>query len=320
MGISRQQALQYLASDDLIGIGMQADALRRKLHPEGVVSYLVDSVLPCTAQTVRNMAALGPQMDRALQAGATSLQLQNAAGTEAITDLATLEALLRGLRQGFSQLQLHGFSATEVVALAAANRLSPQQVLARLHAAGLDLLDGNDAAILDDTIRPALCCAAEDWLAVHRTAHQLGLPSVAGITFGLGESVELRVEHLEKIYALQQQTSGFTAFVPRNRQLNPARGERKLDEATAVEYLKMLAVSRLYLDNIEHVQTEWTAQGSKVMQMALRFGSNDVGSALPQELSPETSGQTEEDIRRIVRDAGFRPAQRDTAYRALFLS
>lgn len=319
MGITQQQTLQYFASDDLIGIGMEADALRRKLHPDGVVTYLIDHVVSCTDDSAAGLETAFGKVTEAVNLGATSILLQ----TGASSSLESLEKLLTSIRRSFPQLRLHGFSASEVLTFARQRNLTVQDVLRRLQSAGLDSLDGDDAAILDDDIRQKTAqplCNTEEWLAVHRTAHQMGLPTVATMTFGLGESVDQRVAHLEQIRALQKETGGFVAFTPRNLQLNPALGQRKLDEATAVEYLKVLAVSRLYLDNIENLQTGWMVQGPKVLQMALRFGCNDVGSVVPQEQTAETFGQTEEDMRRILRDAGFKPAQRDTTYRAMFLT
>jgi cyclic dehypoxanthinyl futalosine synthase len=143
--------------------------------------------------------------------------------------------------------------------------------------------------------------------------------------FGVGESIEHRVNHLQCLYDLQQETGGFTAFIPWSFQpANTALGGRRWDEATAVEYLKVLAISRLYLSNFLNVQSSWVTQGLKVCQMGLRFGGNDVGSVMLEENVVRAAGvnnsTTEEELRRIIRDAGFRPAQRDTLYRQYFLN
>jgi cyclic dehypoxanthinyl futalosine synthase len=162
-------------------------------------------------------------------------------------------------------------------------------------------------------------CSVEKWRRVHRTAHALGLSGAAEMTFGRGESLEQRMDFLEELRQLQEETGGFTAFIPQSAAL-----ARKLDDATAVEWLKVLAMSRLYLDNIAHVQSDLGAQGMKVLQLGLRFGGNDAGSAMPDAggnsdptpLDP----MTEEELRRVIRDAGFRPVRRDTLYRTLFLN
>jgi cyclic dehypoxanthinyl futalosine synthase len=143
--------------------------------------------------------------------------------------------------------------------------------------------------------------------------------------FGVGESYEHRINHFQALYDLQEETGGFTAFIPWSFQPhNTALGGRKWDEATAVEYLKVLAISRLYLSNIRNVQASWVTQGLKVCQMGLRFGGNDVGSVMLEENVVRAAGvsnsTTEEELRRIIRDAGFRPAQRDTLYRQYFLN
>jgi cyclic dehypoxanthinyl futalosine synthase len=305
MGITRQQALDCFASDDLIGIGMEADALRRTLHPEGVVTYTIDRVLPCSNPDLETSYASARE---SVALGVTGLHLPPVPRQPVPLD--HFESLFRGIKQRFPQVQLHGLSATEVVALAAAENLSLRDTLARLQDAGLDCLAGT-AVILNDEIRkravPDKCTAAE-WINVHRTAHQLGLPTKATMVFGVGETIADRIDHLEILRALQDETDGFTAFTP----LAAQPGD--------VEYLTTLAVSRLYLDNIPNLQGSWATQGLKVLQMGLRFGGNDVGAVLLEERFGKPGGATEEELRRIIREAGFKPVQRDTLYRTLFLN
>ena len=198
----------------------------------------------------------------------------------------------------------------------------------RLRDAGLDSIPGGGAEILDDDVRKRIArlkCRTEDWIAVHRTAHELGMRTTATMMFGVGETVEQRVNHFEAVRQLQEDTGGFTAFIPWSFQPNnTALGGRGWEEATAVDYLKVLAISRLYLSNIENVQSSWVTQGLKVLQMGLRFGGNDVGSVMLEENVVRAAGTsnctTEEELRRVIRDAGFRPAQRDTLYTTLFLN
>jgi cyclic dehypoxanthinyl futalosine synthase len=310
MGITRQQALDCFASDDLIGIGMEADALRRTLHPENAVTYTIDRELATTPDLESAYASVRHSIDM----GATGLQIQPA-------DQATLphyEALFHGIKHHFPNLRLHGLSATQIVALAAAASLSLSDTIARLQAAGLDSID-SDALILNaenDEIRTRATpqkCSTADWLAVHRTAHQLGLSSTATMVFGVGESFADRINHLELLRQLQTETNGFTSFTPL------AYASSITTDPTAVEYLTTLAISRLYLDNIPNLQGSWATQGLKVLQMGLRFGGNDVGAVLLQERFGKPGGATEEELRRIIREAGFKPVQRDTLYRTLFL-
>ena len=236
--------------------------------------------------------------------------------------------MLSGIKQRFPKVHLHCYSASEILAIAEYSNLSVRDTIARLRDAGLDSIPGGGAEILDDEVRykiARLKCLTADWLLVHRTAHQLGMRTTATMMFGVGESIEHRVNHLQCLYDLQQETGGFTAFIPWSFQpANTALGGRRWDEAPAVEYLKVLAISRLYLSNFLNVQSSWVTQGLKVCQMGLRFGGNDVGSVMLEENVVRAAGvtncTTEEELRRIIRDAGFRPAQRDTLYRQYFLN
>jgi len=313
MGITRQQALDCFASDDLIGIGMEADAVRRTLHPEGVVSYTIDRSLDCTSP---NLSALYDQVRKTLEMGATGVVLHS--DVQQRVQLDHFETLFAGIKQRFPEVWLHGLSATQILALATSSQLSLRDTIARLHDAGLDSIASN-AVILDDEVRHRVApdkCTTADWISVHRTAHQLGLRTTATMIFGVGESMAQRIDHLEILRSLQQDTGGFTSFTP----LAYTAGDLGIPEPTAVEYLKTLAVSRLYLDNIENLQGSWATQGLKVLQMGLRFGGNDVGSVLLEERFGKPGGATEEELRRIIREAGFKPAQRDTLYQTMFLN
>ena len=235
--------------------------------------------------------------------------------------------MLSGIKQRFPKVHLHCYSASEILAIAEYSNLSVRDTIARLRDAGLDSIPGGGAEILDDEVRykiARLKCLTADWLLVHRTAHQLGMRTTATMMFGVGESIEHRINHFQCLYDLQEETDGFTAFIPWSFQpANTALGGRHWDEAT-VEYLKVLAISRLYLSNFLNVQSSWVTQGLKVCQMGLRFGGNDVGSVMLEENVVRAAGvtncTTEEELRRIIRDAGFRPAQRDTLYRQYFLN
>ena len=170
-----------------------------------------------------------------------------------------------------------------------------------------------------------LKCLTDDWLNVHRTAHKLGMRTTATMMFGVGENYENRVNHFQAIYDLQEETGGFTAFIPWSFQpQNTALGGRGWEEATAVEYLKTLAIARLFLTNFENVQSSWVTQGLKVCQMGLRFGGNDVGLGDDRGERGACGRRAQLHHRRragrIIRDAGFRPAQRDTLYTKFFLN
>jgi cyclic dehypoxanthinyl futalosine synthase len=313
MGISRKDALNCFQSDDLIGIGMEADAVRRRLHPEGVVSYTIDGGIDYT-KPVNGAGSehIFEKITSIVEMGGTGVMLQGEV-TPAHT-ISWFDGLFRSIKQRFPALWLHSLSANEILAIAEQSGLTVQDTLARLQDAGLDSIPGNDAGILDDAVQRQ--GIAEDWIAVHRTAHALGMQTTATMTFGRGETFEHRLNHLEAVRHLQQETGGFTSFTPLSftPQSTAVSG---FEEATAVEYLKTLAISRMYLDNIENVQSNLETQGLKVLQVGLRFGGNDAGSVL---LAEGANRATEEQVRQVIRDAGFKPVQRDTLYRTMFLN
>ncbi|HUQ49629.1 MAG TPA: cyclic dehypoxanthinyl futalosine synthase [Terriglobales bacterium] len=348
MSLTKQQAVEMLRSDDLIGIGMEADAVRRKLHPEGVVTYVIDRNINytnfCTEYCTfcafyrplkGKMAAEGYILDfdtiyekirETVELGGTGVLMQG--GLHPDLKIDWFERLFSSIKQRFPSVHLHCLSASEILAIAEYSELTLRDTIVRLRDAGLDSIPGGGAEILDDEVRHKIArlkCLTQDWLDVHRTAHQLGMRTTATMMFGVGETFEQRVNHFQHVYDLQEETGGFTAFIPWSFQpKNTALGGRKWDEATSVEYLKTLAVSRLFLSNIKNVQASWVTQGLKVLQLGLRFGGNDVGSVMLEENVVRSAGvnnsTTEEELRYIIRNAGFRPAQRDTLYRRYFLN
>ncbi len=323
MGIGFDEALAYFKSDDLIGIGMAADAVRRRLHPEGAVSYVIEGRVRLEGSFETLCEKIGGTVDR----GGTGLVLQGWTGAEtvAVMEIGVVEGLLTKIRERFPALWLHGLSASEIVGMAEGAGLPVRDAVARLQDAGLNSIAGDDAEILDDAVqhsRARLRCSAEDWVKVHREAHGQGMRTTATMMFGGGETMEHRVRHLEVVRRLQEETGGFAAFTPFAFQPKGAAATVEgWEEATGVEYLKTLAISRIYLENFENVQSNLDTQGLKVLQMGLRFGGNDVGSV--PESGPKVAGArpiAEEDLRRVIRDAGFRPVQRDTLYRMVYLN
>ncbi len=319
MGITREEALDCFRSDDLIGLGMEADAIRRRLHPEGVVTYALDAAIeyPGAAQVAKAcMPRICNEIEDAIEDGATSVTLHGEASSN--HDVAWFEALFREIKHRFPALWLHSLSASEILEIARHSALPLRDTIARLRDAGLDSIPGSDAGILDDAVQPRStrkCCTAESWLAVQRTAHGLGMQTTASILFGCGETLEHRLSHLDSIRQLQEETGGFTSFTPRSF-TPPAAAVPGFEEATAVEYLKTLAISRMFLDTIANMECSLDTQGLKVLQVSLRFGANDAGSIL---LAKGALAATEEQVRHVIRDAGFRPNQRDTLYRTMFL-
>ena len=223
-------------------------------------------------------------------------------------------------------MHLHCFSAPEILCIAEVSELTVEETIKRLMDAGLQSIPGGGAEILDDEIRGKIArlkCTSDDWEMMHRTAHNLGLRTTATMMFGHSEELRHRVNHLERVRRIQEDTGGFTAFIPWIFASDNTALGRKVQETTAVDYLKTLAVSRLYLDNIDHIQSSWLTPGIKVCQVGLQFGADDVGSILIEENVVYAAGvrnrTNESELRRVISDAGFIPAQRDTLYRSYAL-
>jgi cyclic dehypoxanthinyl futalosine synthase len=345
MALTPAQALDMLKSDDLLGLGFEADAVRKRLHPEGVVTYIVDRNINytnfCTEYCsfcafyrpvgspegyIQPLESIFEKIDETLALGGTGILMQG--GLHPDLKIDYYENLLAGIRQRYPVLHLHCFSAPEILNIAEVSGMNVRDTIMRLMHAGLDSIPGGGAEILDDEVRQRIArlkCTTEEWLLVHRTAHQLGLRTTATMMFGCGETLQHRINHFESIRQLQEETGGFTAFIPWLFQReNTSLGNFVKEEASAVDYLKTLAVSRIYLDNILNVQASWLTPGHKICQIALRFGGNDVGSILIEENVVRAAGVTrtssEEQLRRMIEEAGFRPVKRDTLYRTYFLN
>jgi cyclic dehypoxanthinyl futalosine synthase len=343
--MTQKEAAELFRSDDLIGIGMAADAVRRKWHPEGVVSYIIDRNINytnfCTEYCsfcafyrpmghregyVLDTETICAKIQETIDLGGTGVLMQGGLNPE--LKIEWYEELLRAIKQRFPRIWLHCFSAPEIWCIAEASGLTIRDTIARLRDAGLDSIPGGGAEILHDDVRhriSRLKCSSQEWVDVHLTAHRLGMNTTATMMFGCGETIEQRVHHLEVIRRIQEETGGFTAFIPWSFQReNTSLGRFVKEEATGVEYLKTLAISRLYLENIPNIQSSWVTQGLKVCQVGLRFGGNDVGSIMIEENVVSAAGArnraSEEELRRIIRDAGFVPKQRDTLYRTYFLN
>jgi len=334
-----------LRSDDVIGLGMEADACRERQHPGNVITYQIDRNINytniCTEYCsfcafyrpagspegyLQPIDSICQKIDETLALGGTGVLMQGGLHPELKIDY--YENLLSTLKARYPRLHLHCLSAPEVLNIADLSGLSLEDTLSRLRDAGLDSIPGAGAEILDDEVRfriARLKCSTEEWLTVHRLAHKSGLRTTATMMFGCGEELEHRVRHLDRIRKLQEETGGFTSFIPWFFQReNTSLGRFVQQEATALDYLKTLAVSRLYLDNISNVQASWLTPGHKICQIALRFGANDVGSILIEENVVYAAGcrnkASEEALRRLIKDAGFRPIKRDTLYRTYFLN
>jgi cyclic dehypoxanthinyl futalosine synthase len=327
-----------LESHDIARIGVAADEIRKRRHLSGVVTYIIDRNInytnvcnvvctfcafyrrPGKPDTyVRTVEEICEKIDETIALGGTGVLMQG--GLHPDFGIEWYEDLLRTLHAQYPNFQLHSFSPPEIHNIHLISKLSYEDVLSRLKAAGMSSLPGGGAEILDDEVRKRVStkCTTDEWLDVMRAAHRVGLRSTATMMFGIGDRTEHRVRHLQRIRDLQDETGGFTAFIPWTFQReNTALGRRITEEPTGVDYLKMLAVSRLFLDNVEHFQSSWLTQGLRLGQVALRFGADDMGSIMIEENVVSAAGAHNEAderlLRYLIREAGFQPQQRDILY------
>ena len=279
--------------------------MRRKLHPEGVVSYIIDRNINytnfCTEYCsfcafyrpmghaegyILSHETIFAKIQETLDLGGTGMLMQG--GLHPDLKIEWYEDLLSRDQEALRhRIHLHCFSAPEITNIAEVSGLTLRDTIARLRDAGLDSIPGGGAEILDDGVRyriSRLKCSTQEWIDVHRTAHALGMRTTATMMFGCGETIEQRMNHLEIVRQIQEDTGGFTAFIPWFFQReNTSLGRFVKEEATAVEYLQTLAISRIYLENIDNIQSSWVTPGLKTCQLGLRFGGNDVGSIMIEE-------------------------------------
>jgi cyclic dehypoxanthinyl futalosine synthase len=337
--LSAEDCTRLLESNEIARIGVAADEIRRRRHPEDIVTYIIDRNInytnvcnvvctfcafyrrPGAADTyVQTVDEICARIDETIALGGTGVLMQG--GLHPDFGIEWYEDLLRTLHAKYPDFQLHCFSPPEIHNIHLISGLSYETIMGRLKEAGLYSLPGGGGEILDDEVRKRVStkCTTDEWLAVMRAVHAVGLRSTATMMFGIGDRVEHRVRHLQRIRDLQDETGGFTAFIPWTFQReNTALGRRIKDEPTGVDYLKMLSVSRLFLDNIEHLQSSWLTQGLRLGQVALRFGADDMGSIMIEENVVSAAGAhnraDEKMLRYLIREAGFTPQQRDILYR-----
>ena len=338
-GIDRAQALLLLTEADLLDVGKLADGIRRQKHPHGRVTFVIDRNVNysnvCESKCkfcafYRNAedsdaytldyAAIFAKVQELVDHGGTQLLMQG--GLHPDLKIDWFEDLFRQLRHRFPSVQIHSLSPAEIVHIAKLSGLSMADCLARLHAAGLQSLPGGGAEILVDEIRQEISPSKigwRDWAGVMREAHSLGMSTTATMMFGVREKAEDIVEHLFRIRELQAEQGGFTAFIPWSYQ--PGNTELGGEQASGVEYLKVLALARLVLDNIQNLQASWVTQGARMAQIALYFGANDLGGTMLEENVVAAAGVdfrlSQEEIVDLVRAAGFKPCRRATGYQVL---
>ncbi len=327
-----------LMSNDIARIGVAADEIRRRKNPGDVVTYIIDRNInytnvcnvvctfcafyrrPGKPETyVHTMDEICERIDETIALGGTGVLMQG--GLHPDFNIEWYENLLSTLHDKYPKFQLHCFSPPEIHNIHLISGLDYKTIMQRLKDAGLNSMPGGGAEILDDEVRKRVStkCTSQQWLDVMEAAHEVGLRTTATMMFGIGDTVEHRVNHLQKIRDLQDRTGGFTAFISWTFQReNTAFGRKITEEPTGIDYLKMLAVGRLFLDNVQHMQASWLTQGIKLGQVALRFGADDMGSIMIEENVVSAAGAhneaNERDLRYQISEAGFVPQQRDILY------
>jgi cyclic dehypoxanthinyl futalosine synthase len=340
--LSFEEGLLLYREADLLSLGLAANSARQLRVSSRVVTYLVDRNINYTNVCVyrcqfcafyRPSAAdpdayvltfdqIGEKIQETIDLGGTGILLQG--GVDGDLPFSFYEDMFRFIRKNFPTIHLHALSAPEVYFLQKITKWPMRDVIARLRDAGLQSIPGGGAEILEDSVRKRIWSLTKaptaKWVDVHESAHSLGMRTTATMMFGVGETYGDRVKHFEVIRDLQDRTGGFTAWIPWTFQKENTVLDGKVDEAGGFEYLKTLAVSRLFLDNIRHVQGSWVTQGPKIGQVSLSFGADDLGSIMIEENVVYAAGarnrMTQDEMRRLIADAGYEPVQRRTLYDA----
>jgi cyclic dehypoxanthinyl futalosine synthase len=334
--LTPDEGLRLLESHDLAALGRAADAVTRRLHPESYRTYNIDRNINytniCTAVCdfcaffrkpkdaegyVLPRDALLQKIQETVDLGGDQILMQG--GLHPEFQLEWYEELLRDIKRHFPQVNVHGFSPPEIHHFTKISKLPLKTVLERLKAAGLGSLPGGGAEILVDRVRKELTrgkVLTDDWLNVNRVWHELGGRSTATMMFGHVETLAERIEHLERLRQLQDETGGFTAYICWTFQ--PGYEMAHLPPAGSFEYLKTQAVSRLYLDNFANIQSSWVTQGLKIGQIALIYGANDMGSLMIEENVVAAAGTvhylTLEEMRGAISELGYTPRRRNVFY------
>jgi len=335
--IGDEEALFLFEHASLALLGEAADAVTRRLHPENYRTYNIDRNINYTNICVSgckfcafyrppghpegyviDQPTIFQKIEETIELGGNQILLQG--GLNPSLPLSWYEELLQAVKQRFPQINIHGFSPPEIHFLAKREKITVEEVLRRLKNAGLGSLPGGGAEILVDRVRKELKSHkvdTEGWLEVCRTWHRLGGRGSATMMFGHVETFADRVAHLRRLRDLQDETGGFTAFIcwtfqPKNTALSHLR------KHGAYDYLRTLAISRLYLDNFANIQASWVTQGAAVGQLSLRFGANDMGSLMIEENVVAAAGTrfrtSESELRQLITQAGYVPRRRNVFY------
>ena len=339
--ISAGDAHTLVLDGDLLALGEAADAVRNRWNDPAVATYNIDRNINYTNVCVYKcrfcafyrepgdaegyllpFEEIGRKIEETLALNGTGILMQG--GVHPDLPLSYYEDLLHYIRENYPALHVHAFSPPEIKFVAKKERLSFHEVIARLKKAGLMSIPGGGAEILSDAVRKDVLaypkCSAEEWIDVMRQAHRNGLRTSATMMYGMGEGLETRIEHFQRVRDLQDETGGFTAFISWTFQHEHTE-MAEVPETYAEEYLRTLAVSRLFLDNIVHFQTSWVTQGKKIGQVALSFGADDMGSIMIEENVVSSAGtsytMSQDEMEHLIAAAGYLPRQRTNLYERL---
>ena len=342
--LTKEEALKLIKNADLKELGQMASKRKKELHPKGVTTFVVDRNINYTNicwvdckfcafyrhekdadAYVLTFDEIDEKIDELLEIGGTQILFQG--GVHPKLKIEWYEDLVEHIHKKYPTITIHGFSSIEIDFIARVSRISVTEVLSRLKAKGLASIPGAGAEILSDKVRDIIAPKKIDsdvWVDIHRQAHKLDIMSTATMMYGTVESDEDIIEHFDMIRNLQDETGGFRAFIMWSFQganTELLRQIPDMDKPSSNRYLRLLAVARLYLDNVPNIQSSWVTQGPYIGQMALKFGANDLGSTMMEENVVSSAGASfamaKEEMVHLIQDLGEKPAIRDTAYNIL---
>ena len=342
--LSKEDALDLIKNASLLDLAKMASAKKDELHKEKLTTFIVDRNINYTNvcwvdckfcaffrhkkdndSYVLKFDEIDEKIEELLAIGGTQILFQG--GVHPNLKIDYYEELVNHIHTKYPQITIHGFSSIEIDFIAKVSKISILEVLKRLQAKGLSSIPGAGAEILSDRVRDIIApkkMDTQEWLEVHRLAHSIGMKTTATMMFGTVETDEEIIEHWDLIRKLQDETGGFRAFIMWSFQ---GKNTKLMEEHPLIKpqssnrYLRLLAVSRLYLDNFKNLQSSWVTQGSYIGQMALKFGANDLGSTMMEENVVKAAGASnrmnQDEMIRLIKDIGEIPAKRDTAYNIL---
>lgn len=342
--MSIDEAVRLIETGDLKTLGSMAYAKKKELHPQGITTFVVDRNINYTNVCwvdckfcafyrhekesdgyILSFDEIDEKIEELIAIGGTQILFQG--GVHPKLEIEWYEDLVEHIHNKYPTITIHGFSAIEIDYIARRSGLSVREVLLRLKAKGLSSIPGAGAEILSDRVRDIIApkkLGKDKWLEVHKEAHKVGIKSTATMMFGTVETTREIVEHWDYVRSLQDETGGFRAFImwsfqSSNTQLKAENPD--IHKQSSNRYLRLLAVARLFFDNVPNIQSSWVTQGSYIGQMALLYGANDLGSTMMEENVVAAAGATnamnQDEMIRLIHDIGEQPAKRNTAYEIL---